>query len=157
MFMDELERIDRCTNSVAILAKHRLRAYFEFRNRSEPMERVAHSGPPYQSWPKPHWPVNTEVCSICGEAFQSWMLYRIHFKQHRKVPPAPAPENLAVLASPPASVRIAAVTCTPAPEIVIASRQARVGPQPILIAGCTVAQVLDAIARVASGRARRLA
>lgn len=45
MFWDDLVRIDRCTNSVAILEKHRLRAYYEFRDRSEPIEAVGHSGP----------------------------------------------------------------------------------------------------------------
>ena len=157
MFMDELERIDRCSNSAAILEQHRLRAYYEFRDQSEPVERVAHSGPPYQRWPEPHWPVNTEVCPICGEAFPSWMQCRIHFKQHRKAPPAPEPEKLAAPPSPPTPVPMAATTCTPAPEIVVASSQPRVAPTPVLIAGCTVAQVLDAMARVANARARRSA
>jgi hypothetical protein len=157
MFMDELERIDRCTNSAAILEQHRLRAYYEFRDQSEPVERVAHSGPPDQRWPNPHWPVNTEVCSICGEAFPSWMQYRIHFKKHRTAPPASEPAKLVVPPSPPAPIPIAAATCQPAPEIAAASPQARLAPQPVLIAGCTVAQVLDAMARVANARARRFA
>lgn len=43
MFWDELERIDRNSNSVAVLAKRRLRAYNDFRDRSQPRGREAHS------------------------------------------------------------------------------------------------------------------
>ena len=46
MFFDELERIDRHKNSAMTLVKIRLRAYYEFRDRSEALQRVGHiSGP----------------------------------------------------------------------------------------------------------------
>ena len=46
MFWDELERIDRNLNSGSILCQRKLRAYYEFRDRSEPVEKVAHTRGP---------------------------------------------------------------------------------------------------------------
>jgi hypothetical protein len=46
VFFDELERIGRHKNSAMTLVKIRLRAYYEFRDRSEALQRVGHiSGP----------------------------------------------------------------------------------------------------------------
>lgn len=42
MFWDEMERIDQKLNSGVRLARRRIRAYYEFRDRSEPVERVGH-------------------------------------------------------------------------------------------------------------------
>src|ERR1017187_4780297 len=46
VFWDELERIDRNLNSGSILCQRKLRAYYEFRDRSEPVEKVAHTRGP---------------------------------------------------------------------------------------------------------------
>jgi hypothetical protein len=46
VFWDELERIDRNLNSGSVLCQRRLRAYYEFRDRSEPVEKVAHTSGP---------------------------------------------------------------------------------------------------------------
>src|ERR1017187_1023525 len=46
VFWDELEPIDRNLNSGSVLCQRRLRAYYEFRDRSEPVEKVAHTSGP---------------------------------------------------------------------------------------------------------------
>ena len=46
MFWDELESLDLQLNSGALLSWNRMRGYFDFRDRSEPLEKVGHiSGP----------------------------------------------------------------------------------------------------------------
>ena len=46
MFWDELESLDLQLNRGAQLTWHRMRGYYDFLDRSEPLEKVAHiSGP----------------------------------------------------------------------------------------------------------------
>jgi len=46
VFWDELESLDLQLTSGAQLNWNRMRGYFDFRDRSEPLEKVAHIGGP---------------------------------------------------------------------------------------------------------------
>ena len=87
MFADDLERLDTAARSAVLLRWHRLRAYREFRDQSEPLECIAHSEPPPHHWPTVNPPVDTEVCAICNRMFPSPSAYRMHLKWHRRAAP----------------------------------------------------------------------
>ena len=82
MFADELDRIDRALHSKQILSRERMRAYYEFRDPSEPVERL-HPVAPRQVWPRVGWPTVSEECSVCGERFWSKKDYYRHMRVHR--------------------------------------------------------------------------
>ena len=89
MFADELDRIDRALHSKQILSRERMRAYYEFRDPSEPVERL-HPVAPRQAWPRVEWPTVSEECSVCGERFWSKKEYYRHMRAHR-IPRVQAP------------------------------------------------------------------
>ena len=82
MFADELDRIDRALHSKEILSRQRLSAYYEFRDRSEPVEGL-HPVTPRRIWPRMDWPTVSEECSVCGQRFWSTNLFYDHMRAHR--------------------------------------------------------------------------
>ena len=82
MFADELERIDRAMHSKKGLWRPRVRAYYEFRDRSEPVERL-HPMASRRAWPLSEWPSVSEECAVCGQKFWSRKEYRRHTRTHR--------------------------------------------------------------------------
>jgi len=85
MFLDELEQIDRAMHSPAILDKSRRRAYFEFRDSSEPWERAV----PLRPRRSPRLaiaPTDADgdwACDVCGRKFPSREVRREHLATHR--------------------------------------------------------------------------
>ena len=139
MFMDELEHLDKLLNTTAILRTRRLSAYYEFRDQSEPEEQIVHTGPPSRERRAAGWPAEKDICSACGETFSESREYSRHVAEHGSDRGAGAAVRAPALAPP-----LVAGVAPPQP---IPSSH------PILVAGCTVAKVLEAMQRVAGTRA----
>lgn len=97
MFADELERIDRGLQSKPTLSRHRMRAYYEFRDPSEPGERL-HPVAPRRIWPHTEWPTVSEECSLCGRRFWTKPEYFRHIRAHGK------PRATSIIAKPMAPI-----------------------------------------------------
>ena len=137
MFMDELERIDRCMNSAAILNAPACARTTSFAISRNPMERVAHSGPPAGAAQPAMARQEGGLLDLRRGLFE-WMQYSHSLQASTEG----TRRSRRSWRSPRA--RVGAAPCSESPRY-----RKRVRPRsPILVAGCTVAQVLEAMARV---------